>query len=267
MPEARLHDHLGRPVSAPQHPQRIVSLCPSLTETLYALGLGERVVGRTRFCLHPEPSIRGATRVGGTKQIKYERLHELRPDLIIAEKEENTPEMVERLAQDYPVYVIDVQTVEDAMAMLTDLGELTGTRSAAQTLQKEIEQAWRQIPAFSHRRVAYLIWQDPLMGVGRDTYIQSVLARLGLDNVLLPLEGRYPSLTEEQLQRLAPDLLLLSSEPYPFQAKHLAAFQALLPEAEVQLVDGEMFSWYGARMLPAAGYLRRWGQGNETRPT
>jgi len=199
-------------------------------------------------------------RVGGTKQIKYERLQRLQPDLIIAEKEENTLEMVETLARDYPVYVIDVQTIEDAMAMIADLGILTDTRPQAEAMQQQIRTAWAELPYLPDRRVAYLIWQDPLMGAGKHTYIQSVLARLGLRNVLLDLEGRYPQLEASTLQELSPDWVLLSSEPYPFQTKHLADFRAMLPAAKVQLVDGEMFSWYGARMLAAASYLARWGE-------
>ena len=256
----RLHDHLDRPIDVPHQPQRIISLCPSLTETLFALGLGARIVGRTRFCIHPKPQIREITRLGGTKQLHYERLHQLKPDLIIAEKEENTPEMVETLARDYPVYVIDVQTIDDAMAMILDLGTLTDTRLEAEAMQQQIRAAWAQLPTLPGRRVAYLIWQDPLMGVGRDTYIQSVLARLGLRNVLLDLEGRYPQLDPSTLRVLSPEWVLLSSEPYPFREKHLADFRALLPTAEVQLVDGEMFSWYGARMLAAASYLKAWSE-------
>lgn len=254
-----LTDHLARSIDVPAAPQRIVSLCPSLTETLYALGLGTRVVGRTRFCLHPEPAVRQATRVGGTKQINFERLHALKPDLIIAEKEENTREMVEALAQDYPVYVIDVQTVEQAIAMIADLGRLTGTQAAAQRLQQAIRQGWDQLPRWPRApRVAYFIWQAPLMVVGRDTYIQSVLARLGMANVFLDREARYPQITAADLQAAQPDYVLLSSEPFPFADQHVAAFQALLPQAQVNLVDGEMFSWYGARMQQAAAWLQGW---------
>lgn len=251
-------DHLNRSLSPPSDPQRIVSLCPSITETLYALGLGAKIVGRTRFCIHPEPEIAQATRVGGTKGIKYDRLHALRPDLIIAEKEENTPEMVERLAQDYPVFVVTVEQVGDAHRMIRDLGTLTGTQSQAQALLTDIQAAWQHLPTLPRAlRVAYFIWQSPDMVVGRDTYIQSVLARLGLQNVFLSAPGRYPTVSEAQLLAAQPELVLLSSEPFPFQAQHLARFQALLPQAHVSLVDGEMFSWYGARMHPAAAYLRQ----------
>jgi ABC-type Fe3+-hydroxamate transport system substrate-binding protein len=252
-------DHLQRQISVPAKPQRIVSLCPSLTETLYALGLGAQVVGRTRFCIHPAQQVHKATRVGGTKQIDYARLDALTPDLIIAEKEENTPDMVEHLGQRYPVYVFDIETVAQATAMIGELGQLTGASLMATPLQQAIKTAWHLLPQIPPpARVAYLIWQDPLMVAGHDTYLQSVLTQLGFDNVFLGREERYPPITLDELRAAEPDWVLLSSEPYPFAASHREAFAAELPGARVELVDGEMFSWYGARMLEAVPWFRDW---------
>lgn len=251
-------DQIGRSLSLPHPPQRIVSLCPSLTETLYDLGLDSQVVGRTRFCLHPKEKVKSAIRVGGTKEIKYDRLHTLEPDLIIAEKEENTPEMVAELSRNYPVWVGNVQDIAGALDMIQRLGALTRQNSQANDLRNAIDLAWSSLPSLAGPlRTLYVIWQDPIMGVGRPTYIDAVLRRIGLQNVLEKHDSsRYPSLTGNELAQLDPELILLSSEPYPFKEQHIAAFNRYCPNARVLLVDGEMFSWYGSRMLPAASYLR-----------
>ena len=255
----RVNDHIGRSIELKNSPQRIISLCPSITETLFALGLEARIVGRTRFCIHPAEKVKSVMRVGGTKELKMKRVHELKPDLIIAEKEENTPEMVAELAENYPVFVVDVEQVSDAFRMMDDLGRLTQTETKADALKQQIQEGWDNISTLpSPLRTVYLIWQDPIMAVGRDTYIQSVLAHCGLKNLCLPFEGRYPALSPEQLVSRSPDLLLLSSEPYPFAQSHIAQFQKLLPQTRVMLVDGEMFSWYGSRMLEAGDYLQNW---------
>jgi iron complex transport system substrate-binding protein len=257
-----MRDHLNREVALPTAPQRIVSLCPSITETLYDLGLGEKIVGRTRFCIHPMPAVKQATRVGGTKQINFERLHALQPDLIIAEKEENTPEMVARLAQDYPVFVTDVVDLPSALRMIRDLGQLTGSRTQADPLASRIEAGLVQLRGiWSPLRTLYLIWQNPYMGVGSPTYIHSLLTHLGLHNLLAGRQSRYPQLTLEAMQAIDPELLLLSSEPFPFDESHVAALSRHFPRAQVARVDGEMFSWYGSRMERAMGYLGSRGVG------
>ena len=251
-------DHLGRKVTLPETPQRIISLCPSITETLYTLGLSERVVGRTHFCIHPAKFVEGAGRIGGTKKVDYAAVAALEPDLIIAEKEENTREIVETLAADWPVYVTDVRDVACALRMIADLGHLTGTADHARALTHDITVTWATLK-FPPRpiRVAYFIWRKPYMVVGADTYIHAVLQYCGLLNVCAHLDGRYPTLAEHELAALKPEVILLSSEPYPFKAQHVLEIQSLAPEARVILVDGEMFSWYGARMIQAADYLRQ----------
>jgi ABC-type Fe3+-hydroxamate transport system substrate-binding protein len=251
-----LCDDLGRSLCLPAFPQRIVSLCPSITETLYALGAGGRVAGRTRFCIHPAGAVSAALRVGGTKDLRYERLARLQPDLIIAEKEENTPEMVARLAESYPVWVFDVLDFASALAMIRRLGELLALESAAEALLARIGLAWEGLPSLAPLRVAYLIWKDPWMAAGRDTYIQSVLHRLGAENVLLTRPERYPAFRLDELAALAPEQIWLSSEPFPFGLREQEMLQDRFPWAEVRLVDGEMFSWYGARMEQAAVYFR-----------
>ncbi|MEO0474168.1 MAG: helical backbone metal receptor [Bacteroidota bacterium] len=240
----------------PTIPQRIVSLCPSITETLYALGLGKRIVGRTRFCIHPAKSVKQAVRVGGTKAIKFDRLHSLKPDLIIAEKEENTLEMVEILREDYPVYVIDVRTIEHVYRMIRDLGMLTGTHELASNINCRLNNTLSSIQAFSKPvSCFYLIWEEPLMVVGKDTFIDAMLSRLKLDNLGRQFSGRYPAISAKQLMQAKPDLILLSSEPFPYQEKHLLDWRMRCPQSVVELVDGEIFSWYGTHLLEAGAYL------------
>ncbi|MFK7972469.1 MAG: ABC transporter substrate-binding protein [Bacteroidia bacterium] len=246
-------DQLNRTVDIPSSPQRIVSLCPSITETLVAFDLDERLVGRTRFCIHPKTAVKQITRVGGTKDVNMERLKELQPDLIIAEKEENIREQVEEMAQHWPVYVTDVRDVPSAIEMIRRVGEICAKKAEGNAMAQRAEQAYQQLGHKTQsERTAYFIWREPWMLAGKDTYIQDVLQRLGFENVGLELEGRYPQVTEEQLRALAPQRVLLSSEPYPFAEKHITELQALLPNAKIELVDGELFSWYGVRMISAA---------------
>lgn len=248
-------DHVGRTVTYDFPPQRMISLCPSLTDTLFALGLGDRMVGRTQFCIHPAEQVEEVRRVGGTKQIKPDVIEEVAPTLIIAEKEENPKEMVESLAKNYPVYVTDVESYEDALRMIEDLGQITGTEMAAQGMVREIETAFASLRPIQPLRVAYFIWQKPYMVAGHHTYIHSLLTKCGLVNVFAEAEGRYPTVTEEEIRIAKPDVILLSSEPFPFQKAHQDAFYDMFPDSKTILVDGEMFSWYGVHMKEAAAYF------------
>jgi len=245
-------DMLGRALLAPEHPQRIISLCPSQTETLFELGLGGRVVGSTRYCIHPASVVAASTRVGGTKKVDLETVRRLRPDLIIAEKEENPREMVEALSEISPVYVTEVVDPPSALEMIRRLGDLSGVIPAAEGLCSEIARAWSAIPASTESvRVAYLIWRKPWMAAGPTTYIDSLLQVAGFTNVFGASEtpgARYPEFSAEQLAQRSPDVVLLSSEPYPFKPQHLDELREIVPGARVLLTDGEPWSWYGARM-------------------
>lgn len=249
-----LFDALGRRVTFPFTPQKIISLCPSQTETIEYLAPG-RLAGVTRFCVHPE-SIAKVPRVGGTKKVNVERIKALQPDIIIGEKEENTPEMVSELEKEFPVYITNVENIESAYQMLFSLGEILGTEKAAQTLTTEIKGLFDAIPLASPPfRCAYFIWRKPYMVAGRDTYINAILNRLGFENVFSDKTARYPAIETNELQAAAPQCIFLSSEPYPFCVSHLTEIQKIAPLANVYLVDGEFFSWYGARMREAAPYL------------
>jgi iron complex transport system substrate-binding protein len=252
-----VEDDLGREVTFEFPPWRMVSLCPSLTETLFALGLNAEIVGRTSYCIHPAERVRHVATVGGTKDIEIDRVRTLKPDLIIAAKEENAQGTVETLAGTFPVYVVDVADFEDALHAIAALGNLTDRTAAAAVLAGSIRAAFADLRPRTTHRVAYLVWRDPYMAVGADTYICSVLAKCGCANVCAHLTDRYPEVTIEMLRRLAPQWVLLPSEPFAFDDTHVAELAPQLAPARVMCVDGQMFSWYGSRMLPAAEYLQQ----------
>jgi ABC-type Fe3+-hydroxamate transport system substrate-binding protein len=247
-------DMLHRQITVSEAPQRIVSLVPSQTELLWDLGLEERVIGITKFCVHPESWFRGKTRIGGTKNVHFDSVAALKPDLIIANKEENDAAQVLALESIAPVWVSDIKTLPEATEMIRQVGHLTGTTEKALVLAQTIETAFRNLKGGTRRRTVYGIWRNPWMWAGEDTFITDLMARAGWENALAG-RLRYPEITLEEIAKLHPEVVLLSSEPYPFKEVHISEVQRMLPQAEVQLVDGEMFSWYGSRLLQAASYL------------
>lgn len=250
-------DMLGRTIAVPEMPQRIVSLVPSQTELLYDLGLEKEVVGITKFCIHPERWFRGKARVGGTKDVKPERVAALQPDLILANKEENVRGQIEALSGIAPVWVSDIQTLEDALRMIREVGELTGKATKGEEISGNIESRFASLEkAKNGQRVAYAIWRNPWMWAGNDTFIDEMLRRCGWENILAG-NARYPEVSLAEIAALRPDRIMLSSEPYPFAEKHLAEVQAAVPDAKVELVDGELFSWYGSRLLQSPAYFQK----------
>ena len=241
-------DQLGRKVNVDSVPKRIISVVPSITELLFDLGLGERVVARTKFCIHPEEALL-KPKIGGTKTLKTEAIRALQPDLIIANKEENLKEDLEILMEDFPTYVSDIKTVEDAIQMIDDVGKLCACEKKAASLIRDIQVAQSRLKK-PLKEAIYLIWRDPYMSVGGDTFIHDMMPYAGYSN-LLASKTRYPELSEEDLRTLNPSYVLLSSEPYPFKEKHIEEIKAILPKAQVLLVDGELYSWYGSKMLKA----------------
>ncbi len=258
-------------------PKRIVSLVPSQTELLFALGLDEEVIGITKFCIHPESWFRKKQRVGGTKTVKTEVVKALQPDLIIANKEENVKEQIEELQQIAPVWVSDIKTLDDALEMIICVGKTVDKEVRANKLVSEIKTAFEKIEPLSKKlNTAYLIWKDPYMAAGGDTFIHDMLGRCGLTNIFQNI-NRYPevSINKFSINNTQPSiinspssvnshpsslencqLLLLSSEPYPFKQKHLDELKTLLPLTKILLADGEMFSWYGSRLLYSAEYFK-----------
>jgi ABC-type Fe3+-hydroxamate transport system substrate-binding protein len=232
-------------------PLRIISLVPSQTELLYDLGLNDEVVGITKFCVHPNEWFKTKTRIGGTKNINLEKIKSLAPNLILANKEENVREQVLSLAAHYTVYISDINDIASAYTMIEDIGKLTYTRDKANSIINDVKNSLVKMP--TKQKALYLIWNNPYMCAGQDTFITQMMAVAGFENVVTA--NRYPSLTNEEIIALQPEIILLSSEPFPFKEKHNMALQQLVPNAKVILVDGEIFSWYGSRMLHAANYF------------
>ncbi len=250
-------DHLLRLVKITPYPKRIISLCPSVTETLFSLGLMHRISGRTRFCIHPKDRVGIVPRIGGTKSIHYDKIKSLSPDLILAVKEENTLEMVDNLSETYSVFVLDIKKLEEGWQMINTIGKLTQSLDIANELSGRIEQSWEPLKGMvSGTTCLYMIWDNPMMVVGSETYINSLLEHCGFVNLANQLHGRYPEINAGVLSDLSPQFLLLSSEPFPFKQKHLKTFHDLLPNSNIILVDGEMFSWYGSRMMQASNHIR-----------
>ena len=252
----QLQDDLGNKLVFDSPPQRIVSLCPSITETLIYLDR-KKVVGRTKFCIHPKEQLADIQKVGGTKNVNLEKIIKLNPDLIIAEKEENTKEIVEELQKNFPVFVVNVETIEDAYRMIESLGFLMQKQEKANNLLENIKSGFKKIYQKFHQRVLYFIWENPKMIVGKQTYINSVLIFLGLENRLVDQKNRYYEVSNHQISQSDAEFLLLSSEPFPFKEKHLLSFEKQFPDKRVFLVDGEMFSWYGVRMSEAIEYFQQ----------
>ncbi len=259
MPSIR--DQMGRTVHAPADPQRIISLVPSQTELLHDLGLGDRVVGITKFCIHPEAWFRSKPRVGGTKNVDLAKVRALKPDLIIGNKEENERADIEALEREFPVWMSDVNDLDGALDMICGIGKLTGTASVAEEMVERIAAGFAQLrPSPVRSRVAYLIWRQPYMAAGPGTFIHDMLQRCGWANACGGSPERYPQVNELLLEPAAPEgapeVVLLSSEPYPFGASHAGEVQRLLPRSRVLLVDGEPFCWYGSRLLQAPPYFQ-----------
>ncbi len=252
-------DQLNRKIELTSAPKRIISLVPSQTELLYDLGLRDEVVGITKFCIHPDEWFRSKVRIGGTKKIDFEKIKELQPDLIIGNKEENEQSQIEELMKHYPVWMSDIYTLKDAYDMITRVGTLVGKQQEATFLKLQIESQFNQfiqsnVP--SNKRTAYFIWNDPYMVAGSNTFINEVMKCCGLENIFTEKGSRYLEVSAEELNNLQPELILLSSEPYPFKQKHIDELQLICPSAKILLVDGELFSWYGTRLLKTPDYLK-----------
>lgn len=247
-------DMTGRQLEISKPVQRIVSLVPSQTELLYYLGLDDKIVGQTVFCIHPADKHKTSTKVGGTKKVRIEQIRTLKPDLIICNKEENTPEIVENLSREFPVWVSDIQTTDDAFKMIKSIGSMMDVEAKANELLESIKKSFSQVKIYKKLTCLYLIWRKPYMSIGGDTFISHMMEKGGFINILRDSE-RYPELDEETIMALRPELVFLSSEPYPFGEKHIREIKEMLPYSKVITVDGEMFSWYGNRLVNSQPYL------------
>ncbi|WP_370897178.1 ABC transporter substrate-binding protein [Chryseobacterium gossypii] len=238
---------------------KVISLVPSITEALFDLGLTEKeIIGRTKFCIHPEDKIRQVPVIGGTKNLNIEKIKSLKPDLILANKEENVREQVEALMEDFKVMVTHVETVEDNYYLLKNLGKIFNREDKAQAYNLKIYEVLAQAKIKSQIKAVYLIWKKPYMTVGSDTFIHHILTEIGFRNSF-GHTSRYPEITVEDLADT--DIIMLSSEPFPFKEKHIEKLKAFYPEKQIIIVDGEAFSWYGTHIAKCGDYFKNFLSG------
>jgi ABC-type Fe3+-hydroxamate transport system substrate-binding protein len=237
--------------------QRIISLVPSLTELLIDLGLQGQLIGRTRFCIHPAEAVSDIPIIGGTKNPRVDDIISMKPDIVIANKEENRKEDIEALRPHVPIELTDIASIEDALITIHEFGNLFDVQDRARQLISDITDVIEERPDEYPLQTAYLIWRDPYMSVGNDTYVHDILQKWNLTNAF-GNQKRYPEVTELELRQSNLDLILLSTEPYPFKEEHVEEIEAVNPHARVMLVDGEWFSWYGSRMLKSFKELNLW---------
>jgi len=233
---------------------KVISLVPSITEALFDLGLTENeVIGRTKFCIHPKEKVKNIEIIGGTKNLNIEKIKSLQPDLILANKEENTKEQVEELMQNFKVVVTNVETIEDNYYLLKTLGNIFNKEEKAKAFNLKIYEVLNQAKLNSKVKTAYLIWKNPYMTVGSDTFIHHILSEIGFENIFKN-KTRYPEIKTEDLAEA--DIIMLSSEPFPFKEKHIAELKQFYPEKKIMIVDGEAFSWYGTHIAKCENYFK-----------
>ena len=254
-------DQLGNIVDIQSVPKRVISLVPSQTELLCDLGLEENIIGITKFCVHPFHLKSVKKIIGGTKKVHYEKIKLLQPDLIIANKEENTLEIVEELRKICPVWVTNVITFEDNMQMISDFGRIFKHRTEAQKWIDKINFAHSDLRNFladkPEKKAAYFIWKNPYMVAGSHNFINEMLKLNHFKNIY-ENRGRYPEIELRKMRMEGdPDLVFLSSEPYPFKEEDAFEIGRFTHHAKTVFVDGEMFSWYGSRILKAFAYFKK----------
>ena len=233
---------------------KVISLVPSITEALFDLGLTENeIIGRTKFCIHPEDKVKNVEIIGGTKNINLEKIKALKPDLILANKEENVKEQVEILMQDFRVIVYNTETIEDNYYLVKNLGLLFNKEARAQIFNLKIYEVLQQAKINFKIKAAYLIWKNPYMTVGSDTFIHHILHEIGFENIF-KTQTRYPEIQVGDIAEA--DVIMLSSEPFPFKEKHIAELKEFYPEKKIIIVDGEAFSWYGTHIAKCENYFK-----------
>lgn len=246
-------DQLNKTIQLETCPQRIISIVPSQSELLWDLGLKEELVGITKFCIHPQAMFDKVERVGGTKNLNIEKIRALKPDVIIGNKEENEQSQILELQKEFKVWMSDIYNLEDALQMIDGIGALVNKSNEANRIKHQIQDSFLNLQQISKTGL-YLIWNKPYMVAGRATFIGDMMQKIGIQNVL-EQNSRYPELSLEEIKALNPDILFLSSEPYPFKEEHIKELQNQLPKSKVILVDGELFSWYGSRLAKSVAYF------------
>jgi len=247
-------DQLNNTIELKSYPKRIISLVPSQSELLWDLGLREELVGITKFCIHPPEMFLNIDRVGGTKTLNIEKIRALKPDLIIGNKEENEQSQILELQKEFTVWLSDIYTLEDSLSMIEKVGALVNKVEAAKKITNNIQTSFLNLLKVN-KNVLYFIWREPYMAAGKATFIGDMLKRIGLENKMSDENARYPNLSLEEIKSLHPELIFLSSEPYPFKEAHIKELQDVLPTSKIILVDGELFSWYGSRLQKSVAYF------------
>ena len=251
-------DQLNREVQLHQPPKRIVSLVPSQTELLVDLGLSDYIVGLTKFCVHPKQLIKQKTLVGGTKNINYSKVKALNPDIILCNKEENSLEIIGALEGVAPIHISDIYSVEDCYELIHMYGSIFNVELKADQLVNSIEderKAFHLNNLQPQKKATYFIWKNPWMVAASNTFINAMLKEAGYINVF-EKEERYPEITLKHSKLLEADVIMLSSEPFPFAEKHINELAIQFPSKEIKIVDGELFSWYGSRLLKSYQYFK-----------
>lgn len=249
-------DDLNRTLHIASVPKRIVSVVPSLSELLMEIGLAHQLIGRTKFCIFPD-TIKNVTTVGGTKQLNIEKIKALQPDIIFANKEENIREQIHALESFCPVFVTDIFDTQSAIKAIKNICNICNKKEAGVHLVEEITRAQDSFKAIRKTlgTCIYLIWENPTMSIGNDTYIHALLELCGFQSVIQ--EQRYPNVDLNSIDPQKLDYILLSSEPFPFREKHVNMYQERFPNSTVLLVDGTYFSWYGSRLKDSFHYFEQ----------
>jgi ABC-type Fe3+-hydroxamate transport system substrate-binding protein len=249
-------DQLKRDLQLKKTPKRIVSLVPSQTELLVDLGLESSIVGVTKFCVHPKHLRMSKVVVGGTKQINLEKIKALQPDIILCNKEENTKAIIESLEDIAPIHISDIFNLDDCFELIKMYGKIFKVDTKALNLISNIEKERDafQLKNKGNLKVAYFIWKNPWMVAGSDNFIDVMINEAGFQNVFKE-EKRYPEIGLENLELSKADIIFLSSEPFPFKEEHILELKTQFPKKTIKIVDGELFSWYGSRLLKSYSYF------------
>jgi ABC-type Fe3+-hydroxamate transport system substrate-binding protein len=250
------NDQINNRIEFQLFPKRVISLVPSQSELLWDLGLRNELVGITKFCIHPNEMFKAVDKIGGTKTLNIEKIKALKPDLIIGNKEENERIQILELQKYFPVWMSDIYNLEDSLSMIQSVGELVNRAEEANKIKATIATSFLNLNKIN-QSVLYLIWKKPYMAAGKATFIGDMLLKMGLNNVLSETYARYPELSMDSIKQLNPELIYLSSEPFPFNETHVEQFKSHLPISKIMVVDGEMFSWYGSRLLKSVNYFNQ----------
>lgn len=248
-------DQLGNDISLEKNPERIISLVPSQSEFLWDIGLKNEIIGITKFCIHPGEMFSKVERIGGTKTLNIEKIRSLKPDLIIGNKEENEKEQIEILQKEFNVWMSDIYSLNDSLKMMDEIGKMTGREKESKKVIEKIRSGFKDSKAPTFGKAIYLIWKDPFIAAGKNTFIDEMLSYCGFENAIK--ETRYPQITAEKISLIRPEYILLSSEPYPFAEKHIQELKRFCTDSKIILADGEFFSWYGSRLQYAPDYFKK----------